>query len=469
MALTFIAIILGIGVTISLFAYRIEHEYAEERRQKRSNVKLLTSILQDFFEDVPSDQIVVSRKVYQPRSRIDLNRAMTEIVFEHPWKSNDHGFEKKYSHEEITLGSLLSATENDTYATPIQYEEVFVGNEYFTCFRNNLSFYSSGKEKFCCMVFTIENYSGVIGVVVEFAAKAGSKALEETVEISTKIEEYVKSSSFFKSKVIKLYRQGSYDSSSYIEVLDLPLLNKDQLILPNEAMRLLESTVFGFCTARKALNDLGFSKKKGILFHGPPGTGKTHALGYIKQRFPEFTLILVSADSVGMLDECVSVAKLLQPSIVAIEDVDLFAEDRDKSTDSSSKVVLQSLLNEIDGVASESEIIFILTTNRPQVLESALVSRPGRVDQAIEFPLPDKDCRTKLIKLYSGDLEIHDDLIDDLALRTEGKSGAFIKELIRRSAQIMILEGCSQISKELVDMALQEMIEGFGKYTNSIV
>ena len=65
------------------------------------------------------------------------------------------------------------------------------------------------------------------------------------------------------------------------------------------------------------------------------------------------------------------------------------------------EVLLNKLLNEMDGLKEEADILFILTTNRPEALEPALASRPGRIDQAIEFPLPDAEGRRKLVRLYS--------------------------------------------------------------------
>jgi len=72
-------------------------------------------------------------------------------------------------------------------------------------------------------------------------------------------------------------------------------------------------------------------------------------------------------------------------------------------------------------------VLFILTTNRPDQIEPALVSRRGRIDQAIEFPLPDEESRRKLTKLYARGLEIPEDLLVLIVSRTKGVSGAFIK------------------------------------------
>lgn len=74
---------------------------------------------------------------------------------------------------------------------------------------------------------------------------------------------------------------------------------------------------------------------------------------------------------------------------MVIEDADLIARDRSERDSAGDEVMLNRLLNEMDGLRERADVFFILTTNRPETLEPALPSRPGRIDQTIEFPLPD--------------------------------------------------------------------------------
>jgi ATP-dependent 26S proteasome regulatory subunit len=149
----------------------------------------------------------------------------------------------------------------------------------------------------------------------------------------------------------------------------------------------------------------------------------------------------------------------MQPSIVVIEDVDLIARQRTEMRSGSEEVLLNSLLNEMDGLREDSEVLFILTTNRPDQIETALVSRPGRIDQAIEFPLPDEDGRAKLTRLYARNLQASDEIVDLVVKRTKGVSAAFIKELMRRCAQFQIESGeGTNLSEPSLDSALEEML-----------
>jgi SpoVK/Ycf46/Vps4 family AAA+-type ATPase len=128
--------------------------------------------------------------------------------------------------------------------------------------------------------------------------------------------------------------------------------------------------------------------------------------------------------------------------------------------DSGQEMLLNKLLNEMDGLREDAEVIFILTTNRPdQLLEPALASRPGRIDQAIEFPLPDDIGRAKLARLYGQGLELDEDIVGTIVSRSKGVSAAFIKELMRRSAQFLLQAGRDKVlTVSAVDAALEEMV-----------
>ena len=158
-----------------------------------------------------------------------------------------------------------------------------------------------------------------------------------------------------------------------------------------------------------------------------------------------------------------TLARLLQPSIVVIEDADLIARDREDMNNICSEVMLNKLLNEMDGLKADADILFLLTTNRPESLESALASRPGRVDQAIEFPPPDETGRQKLFSLYAADMQLNEALMRDIVKRTEGVSAAFVKEFVRRSIQFHIeRDGDGNLSNDDINRALDEMLHAGG-------
>jgi SpoVK/Ycf46/Vps4 family AAA+-type ATPase len=142
--------------------------------------------------------------------------------------------------------------------------------------------------------------------------------------------------------------------------------------------------------------------------------------------------VILSGYALTWIGQACSVARLLAPSVVVIEDVDLIAEERGPRT--GQHPLLFQLLNEMDGLGPDVDVTFLLTTNRPDLLEAALATRPGRVDHAAELPLPDADARRRLIDLYRGSLVLELSDPDDVINRTDGVTAAFIKELLRRAA-----------------------------------
>jgi ATP-dependent 26S proteasome regulatory subunit len=141
----------------------------------------------------------------------------------------------------------------------------------------------------------------------------------------------------------------------------------------------------------------------------------------------------------------------------------LIARDRE-DMGPCEESMLNRLLNEMDGLKQDADILFILTTNRPEQLESALASRPGRIDQAIEVPVPDDIGREKLVQLYGKGLPIGDAVIGEAARRTKGVSAAFIKELMRRVAQASIArDGGITVETGDIAEALDDMLFAGGK------
>jgi ATP-dependent 26S proteasome regulatory subunit len=156
--------------------------------------------------------------------------------------------------------------------------------------------------------------------------------------------------------------------------------------------------------------------------------------------------------------------------MVVMEDVDLVAVERGRN---GNTTVLHWLMDEMDGLGPKAETIFLLTTNRPDVLEPALAARPGRVDQAIYFPLPDKDCRRRLFDRYADRVDVSGVDVESLLDRTEGASPAFIQELFRKAALMAAERGERSDPLRLTtgdfERALRELIEFGGELTRTLL
>jgi hypothetical protein len=217
-----------------------------------------------------------------------------------------------------------------------------------------------------------------------------------------------------------------------LSFLERPEVGREQVILPPDLLERIERQVVGVARHVSWLRASGQHLKRGVLLHGPPGTGKTHTIRYLLGQMPAVTVVVLTGAALNRIAAACSVARALQPSVVVVEDVDLIAEQRDGR--GGQHPLLFQLLNEMDGLGEDADVTFLLTINRADLLEPAFAQRPGRVDHAAELPLPDADARRRLILLYQHDLVL--DLSSQAAViaRTEGVTASFLKELLRRAA-----------------------------------
>ncbi len=154
-------------------------------------------------------------------------------------------------------------------------------------------------------------------------------------------------------------------------------------------------------------------------------------------------------------------ARTLTPAVVVLEDVDLVAEERTMPGMGRNPLLFE-LLNEMEGMAEDADVTFLLTTNRPDILEPALAARPGRIDLAVQIDLPDAEGRRKLFELYGTglDLQLHDR--ESVIARTEGVSPAFIKELLRKATMVAATSGPDGdelvVTDDHVNAALDELL-----------
>ncbi len=235
----------------------------------------------------------------------------------------------------------------------------------------------------------------------------------------------------------------------------LPPIHRDQIILPQHTLELIDRQTIAFSAAAERLKASGMHLKRGILLYGPPGTGKTLTSMYLASRMPGRTIILCAGLDYAAVSRACDLARELAPSTVILEDVDLIAQDRSNSQCAS---MLHELMNQMDGLHADCDVLFVLTTNRPAAIEQAISSRPGRIDQAIEVPHPDAECRRRLLTLYSA--QVRTALVDlqTHVARTEGVSATFMRELVRRACLICYAGGPDDtVRDEHISQAIDEM------------
>jgi SpoVK/Ycf46/Vps4 family AAA+-type ATPase len=292
------------------------------------------------------------------------------------------------------------------------------------------------------------------------ATKADSEAFLAAIRKTMRVR------NIYRGRILSL----SYgDHAVSIDFHKLPRIERDAIVLPEGLLERVERHTIRFGQLAEKLRSASRHLKRGLLLHGSPGTGKTLTAMYIAGQSPDRTVILLTGRSLGLIEQSCAIARALQPATIIIEDVDLVGEERTHQNQACNTVLFE-LLNQMDGPADDADILFVLTTNRPDILEPALAARPGRIDQAIEVPLPDAECRRRLFDLYGQGLTVALSDAESFVRRTEGASAAFIRELLRRAALIAVEESDPiVINDRHLDDALHELVVAGGELTRSLL
>lgn len=242
-----------------------------------------------------------------------------------------------------------------------------------------------------------------------------------------------------------------------VHFLHRPTTPADEVILPTGVLSSIHRHTVEMANHADALREAGQHLTRGLLLHGPPGTGKTHTIGHLLAAMPERTTIVLQGNSLGALGHAAAIARNLPPSMLIIEDVDLIATERSMHPMGGGGLMFQ-LLNEMDGLATSDDIIFVLTTNRVDLLEPALAARPGRIDHAVEIGLPNAGSRHRLFELYFANVDTDIANFADAVERTEGATGAFIKEVARRAVTASLLDGAPLVNQTHLLDAVEQLL-----------
>lgn len=300
---------------------------------------------------------------------------------------------------------------------------------------------------------------------VEVMAPTKPRALEFMRQITAATNQ----GKAYKGHVLSL--EIGCDRAMEVKFHRLPNIGRDEIILPAEILQRLERHTVEFAQHSERLKQAGRHIKRGILLHGQPGTGKTLSAMYLASRMPQRTVLLMTGAAMGSMEVVCNLARMLQPSTVVLEDVDLIGTTREHQAIDANALLFE-MLNQMDGLSEDCDVLFVLTTNRPDILEPALASRPGRIDQAIEIPLPDAECRLRLLELYGKGLILELSDRTQLVQRTAGASAAFLRELLRRAAVFSAIEentGPITVRDQHMDQALTELLVGGGQLTKSLL
>jgi cell division protease FtsH len=398
--------------------------------------------------------------------RANFHLALADLLAESPRRSELVGVIVLEDYRAASLARMSRETSARRFDEgPVEYVDVpLPGDQHLGCVKNGLYLIREGDYPLAALL-TDSPHPWEQKLGVEIMAPDRDRA----EKFSRQLARSTRHGKAFRGKILSLEE----DCHGRLAVLfhHLPPINRDELILPEPLLRRIERHTLSFNRHAEKLRAAQRHLKRGLLLHGPPGTGKTLTAMYLVTQMPGRTVLLLTGGGMGSIEAACKLARMLSPATVILEDVDLIGTERHQQTVGANALLFE-LLNQMDGLADDTDIIFILTTNRPEILEPALAARPGRIDQAIEVPPPDADCRRRLFELFGRGMRVELGEWDGLVARTAGVSGAFVRELLRKAAVFAAEEDGEAdlvVRDRHLDEALAELLIAGGPLTQSLL
>ncbi len=212
---------------------------------------------------------------------------------------------------------------------------------------------------------------------------------------------------------------------------------------------------------------IGIRPIKGLILVGPPGTGKTllakavateREANFISIKGPELISKYVG-ESEKAVREIFRKAKMAAPCIIFMDEIDSIASTRgaDSADSMVTERVVDTILTELDGLSELKNVIVIGATNRPDILDPALL-RPGRFDKIVEIPMPDEQTRYEIFKVHTKRMPLAKSVsLESLAAATEGYTGAEIENLVREAGMFAIRASRTEVTKQDFENAMNEV------------
>jgi hypothetical protein len=222
----------------------------------------------------------------------------------------------------------------------------------------------------------------------------------------------------------------------------------DDLCLPSSLLGDVRTTVEAFGRSRETYKRWNLPYRRGLLFHGPPGNGKTMLCRAIVSALGWPVVFVDGSDNQHGMRHAFSEAEDLAPAVICFEDVDSLFQ---------GQAALSAFLNRLDGFETEEGLLVLATTNHPEKLDPALTSRPSRFDRVYGIPDPDAPQRQRYLGRLFGSL-LPEDAVGWLASESEGMSMAFLKEIFVSAALRATARGATDPALEDVRAALPALL-----------
>jgi hypothetical protein len=292
-------------------------------KPKNENPRIWTA-LKEHFGAVPLHGLVTATREFPATARLDLQSAIMGVLTGPLEPVKLLGTHAPFSPETNTFSHLLVENDYVVLVAPLQYDEIDIGEAVpARCLRNALWLCVDKNIPFAVLLTRKVTYGRAEGLNLEVAVPPGEEGLELTRRVLNEIERKVSQAGSYRGKVLSLEASDNYRGGvNGVKVHRLRTVERNQVILPEKTLGLLERNVTSFIEQRSKLREMRMGIKKGLLFYGPPGTGKTHTIHYLASQMKEHTTLLITADQVALLDEYMQLARFLQPAMVVIEDVE---------------------------------------------------------------------------------------------------------------------------------------------------
>ena len=442
------------------------HKLVEKGMAKQKRNARRTGLVWRLRNHLKADpgKLAVLEQIFESYERPNLHLALEALIREMRQKPEQIGVLTQHDYDYARLAKMSRASTAKFYeAGSVEYTDVPLAD---------------GRQLACIKraLFLVREQAGPLALLVEQDPHWGRIIVEAMAPDREQAEQFlrlltrrVRHGEAFRGHVLSVVEDCHRRLT--VQFHHLPNIQRDALILPEDLLRRIERHTIDFSRHAEKLRQAGRHLKRGVLLHGPPGTGKTLSAMYLATQMPGRTILLMTGASVQALESACGLARMLTPATIILEDVDLIGTERQYQSISANSLLFE-LLNQMDGLADDTDLLFVLTTNRPDILEPALAARPGRIDQAIEVPLPDAACRRRLLELYGTGLKTLGVDWNRLVERTAGASGAFIRELLRKAAVFAAEESDGDellVQERHIDEALTELVVAGGTLTHSLL
>ncbi|MCI0421956.1 MAG: cell division protein FtsH, partial [Acidobacteria bacterium] len=251
--------------------------------------------LKRHFAPMRAQELIATSRTYPLRQQADLQRALDDLFGERRIPENFVGVHQEYSHQALGFSKLINQSRNAIEAAPAQYEDVEIGaDETVHCLKNGLWLLRDELGPYAVVLAQHDDYGRGGDLIVEIAAPPGEGGVQLATHVFTALEKRLSTDSCYRERVLSLeqrYQVGGHVPR--ICVHDFGAVEREDVILPEATLRAMERNVVDFAKQRAALRELGLSTQKGLLFHGPPGTGKTHCIRYLAGRLKGHTTLLI--------------------------------------------------------------------------------------------------------------------------------------------------------------------------------